>query len=80
MFLGPLEGILSLRIHFRPVLRRHTEFTFSPQILPLAQYWASGRIWGENVNSVCRRKTGRKCILRLRIPSKGPKNISTCLG
>ena len=79
MFLGPLEGILSLRIHFGPLLRRHTEFTFSPQILLLAQYWASGRIWGENVNSVCRRKTGQKCILRLRIPSRGPKNISTYL-
>ena len=79
MFLGPLEGILSLRIHFWPESKRQQKKTFSAQITLLAQYWASSVIWAENVFFCCRLDSGQKCILRLKIPSRGPKNISKYL-
>ena len=80
MFLGPLEGVLSLRIHFWLVSKPHVKWTFSAQILSLAQYWASDRIWAENVHFTWGLETSQKCILRLKTPSRGPKNISTYLG
>ena len=39
MFLAPLEGILSLRIHFWFVLGRPEVRTFSTQILTVGQCW-----------------------------------------
>ena len=41
MFLGPLEGVLSLRAYFWLVSEPHVKWTFSAQILSLAQYMLS---------------------------------------
>ena len=40
MFLRPLEGVLSLKTRFCTVSRPQVKWTFSAQILSLAQYWA----------------------------------------
>ena len=79
MFLGPLEGISSLRTHFWPVSRPQLKWTFSAQIVSLAQYWDSERIWGGNSHSTWGLETSQKYVLRLKIPSRDPKNISKYL-
>ena len=79
MFLEPPEGILSPRIHFRPILERHQTNTFSSHNTHAPQYWGACVLWEENVFVWCRSRIGLKCILGLKIPSGGSKNISTYL-
>ena len=53
MFLGPLEGVLSPRIHFGLICDSRWKMLFSPQHLTLPQYWGKVTCWGENVIFHC---------------------------
>ena len=79
MFWGPLEGVLNHEYILVPFMTHNRKYDFHPRNAVLPQHWSKAAFSSENYIFYCESYTGLKCILGLKKPSRGPKNISTYL-